>query len=312
MGMYVSSSNRSDDDEMDLRSIFVTLWSARKWILASVAFFSVVSVAVAFLMTPIYRAKSVLMPAAADDASLKGTLGSALGSLGGLASLAGVNVNAKGAEVEEALAVLQSRHFIETFIRDRRLAPVMFPDKWDAKAKAWKKDEEPTPARAYKMFVKDILSVVQDNRSSLVTIQIDWRERQLAADWANELVARLNAEMRARALRKTEASLGFLGKEMTRTSILGTQDAISRLMEAQINQRMLANVTEEYAFRVVDPATAPDQKDRLRPNRPIIVAIGVIAGALLGVLGILLATLFAPRPQEVHSRAPDRVAGAST
>jgi uncharacterized protein involved in exopolysaccharide biosynthesis len=309
--MHVSSEIRGDDEEMDLRSIFATLWSARNWILASIAFFSIVSVAVAFMITPIYRASTVLMPAATDDAGLKGSLGSALGSLGGLASLAGVNVNAKGAEVEEALAVLQSRQFIERFIRDRQLMPLLFPDKWNAEAKAWEDNEEPTPASAHKLFIKEILSVDQDDRSSLVKIQVDWRERQSAADWANELVRRLNAEMRDRALRKTEASLGFLEKELTRTSILGTQDAINRLIEVQINQRMLANVTEEYAFRVVDRATASDEKDRLRPNRPMIVAIGVIAGAVLGMLGVLLATVFAPRPVDSASSAGAQPGGAS-
>lgn len=309
--MYVASENRGDDEEMDLRSIFVTLWSARWWILASVAIFSIVSVAVAFMMTPIYRATTVLMPSATDDTGIKGSLGSALGSLGGLASLAGVNVGAKGAEVEEALAVLRSRQFIEAFIRDRQLMPLLFPEKWDARAKAWKGDEEPTSASAYKVFVKEVLSIVQDNRSSLVTIQVDWRERQPAADWANELVQRLNAEMRTRALRKSEASLGFLEKELTRTSMLGTQDAIGRLMEAQINQRMLANVTEEYAFRVVDRATASDERDRLRPNRPVIVAIGVIAGALTGMLGVLLASVLTHRAPESPARAGNRASGAS-
>jgi uncharacterized protein involved in exopolysaccharide biosynthesis len=291
------------DDELGLQRLLLTLWSRRWWIIAPMVGLTIIAAAIAVTMTPVYRASTILVPASADNGGLGNSVGSALNSLGGLASLAGVNLKSGGGEVEEAIAVLKSRQFIEAFIRDKRLLPLLYQDKWDPQAQAWRDGEEPTFAKAHDYFVKKVLSVVQDNRSALVVIQVDWPDRELAAEWANVLVQRLNGEMRTRALQKAAASVQYLEQELARTSMLGAQEAISRLIEAQINQRMLANVIEEYAFRIVDRAMPPDVDNPLRPNRPVIVAAGAILGVVVGVLAVLLSTLFWPRAVHGGGRA---------
>ncbi len=100
-------------------------------------------------------------------------------------------------------------------------------------------------------------SVSKDKQTGLITLAIEWRDPVQAASWANELVARLNAEMRARAIARTSASIDYLQKELANTSEVETKRAMDRVMEAQINKRMLATVTEEYALRVVDRALPP-------------------------------------------------------
>jgi uncharacterized protein involved in exopolysaccharide biosynthesis len=296
--MTEAQEMRFSDNELGLRDLFQTIWQARAWIAASVVVLGGIAAAVAFLMTPVYRAEVVVVPATADKSTLGNSLGSALGSIGGLASLAGVNLSSTGADVEEALAVLQSRPFLDAFIRDNALLPILFADDWDEQSRRWRRNREPTAAKAHRFFVREVLSVEQDSRSALVAVQVTWSDRELAAQWANDMVARLNAEMRRRALHKAEAAVGYLEKELAGTSILGTQDAISRLIETQINQRMLANVVEEFSFRVVEPAFPPDADDPLRPNKPLVVAAGLTFGAVFGVVGVLLSTLFRPRRRE--------------
>ena len=43
---------------------------------------------------------------------------------------------------------------------------------------------------------------------------------------------------------------------------------------------MLANVRQEYAFRVIDPATAPEK--RSWPNRTLLALLGAFAGFVVG------------------------------
>src|SRR5688572_7968341 len=255
-------------DDIDLREIVLTLWRRRWWLIASVALFTSLFAAVAFLMTPIYRASTVAIPAMNDRSGL-GALGPALGQLGGLASLAGINIGNPGSQTEEALAVLRSREFTEDFIRDRDLMPLFFADRWDAEARTWKGDAEdaPTLAQAFKYFDGSVRRILQDKKTSLVTLSIEWRDPVVAAAWANDLIARLNAEMRVRAIASTNASMGYLEKELGSTTTIETREAINRLIEAQINQRMLANVTEQYALRVVDRALPPDARDVARPKK---------------------------------------------
>jgi uncharacterized protein involved in exopolysaccharide biosynthesis len=256
---------------------------------AIVAVFVALATTAAFLVTPVYRSSALLVPADVEGSGMGSLLGG-LGELGGLAALAGVDLGGGRSATEESLAVLRSREFTEAFIRDRDLLPVLFHTAWDEDAKQWRDPEDPpTMAEGYKYFHQTVRGVSQDTRTGLVTLRIDWRDPQVSADWANELVGRLNAEMRRRAIERTNASVEYLEKELENTVLVDTRTAISRLMETQINQRMLANVTAEYAFRVVDRALPPDEDDPVRPRKLLMVVAAAAAGLLLGIV-IVLAT----------------------
>jgi uncharacterized protein involved in exopolysaccharide biosynthesis len=185
--------------------------------------------------------------------------------------------------------VLQSQQFTERFIRDLNVMARLFPDLWDSKAGKWRVPpaEQPTLGKAFKYFDNRIRTVILDKKTGLVTMQVDWRDPNEAALWANTLVSRVNAEMRERAIKKSEASLAFLESELERTTQVETRQAINRLVEAQIKQRMLANVSHEYAFRVVDPAISPDRDDPIKPKKLLVLAAGPLAGLLLAIMTVL-------------------------
>jgi uncharacterized protein involved in exopolysaccharide biosynthesis len=278
--MAVTQTN-GGGDEIDLGELVGALAARKWWIIASVVLFTGLAVAYTLIATPIFRANTILAPASQDSGL---DIGSALGQLGGIAAMAGIG-GSRGAETEEALAVLRSREFTERFIREHQLLPRLYPHLWDAQGAKWTvpQNEQPTYSRAYRMFHNRIRAVDQDKKTGLITLSIDWRNRVEAADWANLLIAQLNAEMRKRAMAKAVTSLGFLERELKATVAVETREAISRLMESQIKQRMLANVTEEYAFRVVDRALPPDADDPVKPRKLAIIAGGLFAGFFFGV-----------------------------
>jgi uncharacterized protein involved in exopolysaccharide biosynthesis len=125
---------------------------------------------------------------------MAGALNSALGQLGGLAALAGFSPGSSDAATEEALAVLKSRQFTDRFIADLNLMPALFESRWDAQARAWKpnKNGPPTQAQAFRAFSR-LRSIVEDKKTGLITINVDWRDRKEAALWANELATRLRS-----------------------------------------------------------------------------------------------------------------------
>lgn len=268
----------NSSEELDLGELVLRLWARRWLLLVFVVVFAAGSIAVAFLLTPMYRSTVVMVPAGAGKEGMSG-LGSALGQLGGLASLAGVRVGANDTQTQEAIAVLESREFTEAFINDRALLPELFYSDWDKANKRW--IHEHTLVQGFKRF-DAIRTVTKDKETGLVRLEILWRDPMRAAAWANALVERLNAEMRARAITRSRDSLGFFEAELARTATIETRQAISRLMESQINERMLANTTQEYAFRVVDRALPADRRDVARPNKPLLVILGSLAGLVLG------------------------------
>jgi uncharacterized protein involved in exopolysaccharide biosynthesis len=272
---------RADADAIDLRELLVALSSRRWWIVASVLLCLAIAVTYVLVATPVYRSSTIFAPAVADEGV---NLGSALGQLGGIAALAGIS-GGQGVQTEEALAVLRSRDFTERFLREEGVLPLLYPKQWDSAKGEWRTGvDQPTYGRAYRRFNNEIRTVNQDKKTGLIILSIDWHDRELAADWANKLVARANEEMRRRTVGKSATALGFLERELQATSAVETRAAISRLIESQVRQRMLANVTEEFAFRVVDRALPAEINDPVRPKKVALIAIGLVVGVLLGVV----------------------------
>jgi uncharacterized protein involved in exopolysaccharide biosynthesis len=281
------------ESDVDLQEIIARFWPRRWWIVGATLLSLLIVMTIAFVMPPVYRATTVMVPATHEGNGM-GALSSALGQLGGLASLAGLNVGSGSPQTEEALAVLRSRDFTQRFIHDNSLLPELFKSRWDARNQRWRVSGErvPTLADGARYFQKHVRSLNHDKKTGLVTLNVEWTDPDMAALWANDLVGRLNAEMRARAIASTTASLTYLNAELSATAAVDTRQAINRLIETQVNQRMFANVTKEYAFRVVDVALAPDRNDKVWPNKPLLAAIGLFVGFALGlVIAFTLNTL---------------------
>jgi uncharacterized protein involved in exopolysaccharide biosynthesis len=272
------------DGEMDLRVIIAKLL-ARKWfMIASVVVFTVGFYIAVKVLTPIYRASTILIAAKAEQG-----MDSSGGGIGGVASLVGIDIGGSDSDKQEAIAVLKSRQFTQKFIDDLNLMPVLFAKKWDVQAGKWKVDEkhQPTPSKAYHYFDNDIRAVVQDKKTGLITLNVDWTDRIAAAAWANELVQRLNLEMRQREMARTDAAVGYLEKEFETTTAVATREAIGHLIESQVKQRMRAAVTPEFSFRVIDHAVPSDKDDPHFPNKFLMLIAGPVVGFFFGAMWIL-------------------------
>jgi len=77
-----------NSDEIDLKDLIIPLWKARKQILTTAIIFAVLGGIIGFLTPATYTASSTFLPQTAQGG------GGLSGSLGGLASLAGINLNA--------------------------------------------------------------------------------------------------------------------------------------------------------------------------------------------------------------------------
>lgn len=268
------------NDEIDLIELWNALWEGRWLIAAITGVIAVAALAYAFFATEWYRADVLLAPA--EDRTSQGLMS----RFGGLASLAGLSVG-NGSTVE-AVAVLKSGDFARQFIEERNLITVLLADEWDTNAQQWKAEDPadwPDWRDAVKFFDEDVRSVSEDPKTGLVTLSIEWTDPELAAEWANAIVKRLNDRMRERALLEAKANVAYLQSEMAATSIVTLQQSISGLLETELQKLMLARGNEEFSFRVVDRAETP--KLRSKPKRKLTVALGILAGGFVSVFVVL-------------------------
>lgn len=80
-------SPSNSEDEIDLRDLILPLWKARKQILTIATICGILGAIIGFLTPPTFTAGSTFLP------QMNQEIGGLSGSLGGLASLAGINLN---------------------------------------------------------------------------------------------------------------------------------------------------------------------------------------------------------------------------
>ena len=270
------------DEALNLFEICALLWANKRVVIATTAITVGLALIYALVIPNWYRAEVLLK--LADQKQNQGLLGGLSGGgLGGLASLAGIEIGGENKSAE-SIAVLKSREFAEAFIKDLDLLPLFFYRQWDASAKRWKSsdiDKQPDIRDGIRYFEKTILTIKEDKKTGLITLSVDWTDPATAAAWADLLVERANDRMRQRAIADADGSVKYLKQELAGATVLALQQSIARVLEIDLQKLALANADKEYAFRVIDHAQVPKRKWVDHPHRVLIV----LGAFLLGVMG---------------------------
>lgn len=297
-----------DTQEISFYDIAVLIKQRKKVVAIAMAITTLLALAVALFSTPVYRASTVLAPVSTDSDATG--LSSLAGGFGGLANLAGL-MGGEGGSIEQNMAVLRSRVLADLFIGENNMRMMLFADSWDVKQKKWKRgimksftaflgvadkksnqqnvgDEPgeggPTPEEVYRKF-DGIRSVKIDKETGLVTLSIEWKDPEMAASWANKYSRLANEYIRTQEVSEAKKRIEFLTDHFRSTTLTEVQNAISKLMEAELKRSMLASVREEFAFKTIDPAVVPEL--RAWPKRGLIVFVGLVGGFILGITIVL-------------------------
>jgi uncharacterized protein involved in exopolysaccharide biosynthesis len=271
----VISRERSSTDrrnEIDLAAMWRVALSHKYIVMATCALCVAVAVVLALKATPIYRAEVIMTEVRESEVGGAGSLAT---QLGGLASIAGVNLGDTGQD-HERQAVLQSRHLIEEFVKRNGLLPLLFRGS----------KQPPSLWFAVERFRKRVVLITQEKLKGITTVSIDWTDPATAASWANGFVALANELIRTRAIDTATRNVDYLSRQIAQTNVLGVQQAMYNLIESETKTLMLANARREYAFSVVDPAVPPEV--RISPRRTLMVLTGGLIGLILGAIMALV------------------------
>jgi uncharacterized protein involved in exopolysaccharide biosynthesis len=288
-GSDAGSSPVQVDDEIDLRELFGLLWR-RKLLITCVALaFAAAGLGIATVLPKKYESSVVFSPVSDDPAASRMSGLAGIGSqLGGLASLAGVSLSGSERKAE-LLAILQSQSLSANFISSNQLLPVLFADDWNSEKGQWKASygkKSPTLWKGIQYFKSRVRKVTTDNKSGISILTIRWSDPAIAASWANSLMAMANDYSRSRAIRQAERNVDYLNDQLLKTNVVAVQSSISALLESEIKQIMLARGNDEYAFRIIDPAIAPEKA--AFPDRALWTGLGLLLGCALSMAYVLL------------------------
>ena len=301
--MEENNSNTPDvtDKNGSENTIFLLIAAIKQYrgiFFASIIITSLTGLVYALVATSLFRADVTMISNQAE--------GEALGNLarqyGAIASLAGINVGGSGATVvsdtDRSLAILTSRSFIEEFAVRRNIKPILFKELWDGDKKEWEDGSEPTAAQTYEVMSNNVIEIDIDKRTNLISFSIIWSDPKTAADWANQMIEDLNEKIRSEEVAEYRQSISFVEEQIneyqqdfvlsdlvSQSSKLTLQRVMLSLVEELTKKVMVANVRDEYAFKIIDPAVVPEKK--YKPSKRNIVITSFLVGVFLGLFLIL-------------------------
>ena len=263
---------------LNVMELIQIIWRGRRVLVISVAVCLAIGIGLALFLPEKFESSATVVLA-----NSKGPGG--LGQFADLASVAGIDIGGGGPS-SQPLAVLKSDSLLKELIDTRNLLPILFASKWDDKAQQWSVAGDKIPDdRNGVEYLRKIRTVTEEKKSGTITISVKWTNRDQAALWCNDLVRLANARMRREAIQQAADMTNYLESELGTNSNVAVQQAIARVIEAQLGKVAFAKANEQFALKFVDEAV-PARK-RSSPSYIALIIGFAFFGGLFGIMSII-------------------------
>jgi uncharacterized protein involved in exopolysaccharide biosynthesis len=296
-----------EEEEISLLDIWRVIWKRRKMIAWIVAIITFGTLFASLFMTNIYQAKAMITPVAQKDSGggggLTAILAQQIGGLPGI-SLPG------SSSASEIVNLLKSNVLREKIITKYNLLPALFIDQWDSDRKTWRVkswylnplrwvsdiSELVIPAPTTFNQKKDpnipavwdglrkldkIVSIQFNLKENSITIMANTRDPEFSAKLVDYYLVTLTDYMSAEARRVALTNRKYLEGQLGDASDPLIKQKIYNMIAQQIETSMMAEVKENFAFKVLDPPKVPDKK--ISPKRAVMVILAFIVSIMLAV-----------------------------
>ena len=299
--MQVSAAN---DDEIDLRELFIALWQGK--FLITVCVVAAIASAALYLRSAErkYTVSYVFAPVNSE-----GTAPS-LGGLGGLASLAGVSLpSASSSDFLTFEFLLKSEEVASQLMRDQSLVKGIFDTEWDGSTNTFRKpvDGEYTPyirslkqlltgdgerdyvapnaARLSEWLKKDGFDTSEDRDTGFLTLSAETAKPELLIEVMNRATQETDRLLKERYIASAEQTMGFYQQQLAKARAREHREALAKLIAQEDQKLMLA---AKGTYFVAEPLTEPSVSfDPTSPKASLVLALSVVLGGFIGAALVL-------------------------
>ncbi|WP_163328989.1 GumC family protein [Desulfurobacterium thermolithotrophum] len=222
-----------EEDEIDLYELWLTLKRRKKIVFGITGLFTVVALILCFILPPVYKTETSLMPLGGKEG---GGLSSLLSSLPISVPIPG---GQSGITVE---AVLKSRTLKERIIKDLNLLPELFPDKWDKENKRWilegEDDKPPTILDGVKKL-DNLISVSTDKKTGVITLSVEFKKNpELAYKIAETALKEANNILNEKAFTLAKKYRIYVGEQLAiaREKLLEIENIYEEFIKGKIKK----------------------------------------------------------------------------
>lgn len=296
----------NDSDEIDLKRLFEILWEGKNIIIGFILIFSIAAVLYSLSLPNIYQSSALLSPVSKNNSN------QSLQGVGGLASLAGIDINqSAGGKEAEAIKKLNTLSFFTDSIYPFIYLPdLMAIESWDPssntisyknnlynhKTKEWvrsfqyPKSQVPSPQESFKIFKQKHYNVSADASTGFVVISVKHQSPFVAKEWTKLIVNQVNDFFRAKDKKEAQAAMNFLNSQIAQTTHTEIKQVIAALLQQKMQQMTLIEANEFYVFSYLDPPKIMEEK--IAPVRSSISILGSVIGLFLGAIFVIVRQYF--------------------
>ena len=255
------------NDEINFSGYINTIIKHKKLIIIIVIISIATTGIVSFLSPKIYRSQAIIMHV---------SNGQEQSSMASIASQFGIT-SPQTANVAEIIALLNSNILMEKVIKKYNLVPVLLGK--DIKAK---KENEKIWATIN--YMRNNIFKARDNkREGVIELSAEYNDPEMSAKILTYILTELTDYMSSEAKRVADTNKKYLESQVNMNADPLIQQKIYYLIARQIETSMLAEVKENFAFKVIDPPKVPLSKIRptIRKNITSAFFISLFAGVFL-------------------------------
>ena len=283
-----------EEDEIDLRELFATIWKHKIFILFFV--FIVTSLAIIFTLSKPNEYKvSITLAPQEQSKSLN------LGGLGALASMAGVNVGGSSGITPDIAfqKVLENYKFMTNFIKKHNIDKILLNNELEKdyifamnndsvykyfhhSAKKDDNEKQPTLFDIYTDLSKQF-SISTDKKTGLINIDFISPSREFAYKTLNQFLEDSTNYLVERNLKDLNSQINKYQKELKKTDNLELKAELAKLISGLIKQKVYINSSKYYKVKVITDPYIPDVKDKVKPKRALIVIVAFITSFILAI-----------------------------
>jgi len=258
-----------NDDEINLLDYINVIKKHKRLILSIVAVSVVITTIIYSLLaikaTKVYEARAVIMPA---------TQSREQGGMSAIAMQLGISTPSTP-NVSEIMSLLNSNILMEKVNKRYNLIPLFFE-------KGLKGNPHADKTWDGIRYLKNIFKVKHKQMEGIIELSTEYKDPKIAADIINYILIELTEHMTGEAKRVAETNKRYLESLIDKNSDPLIRQKIYSLIAQQIEISMMAEVKENFAFKIIDPPKVPDRKIN-KPKIRMNIMLSFVIALFLGI-----------------------------
>ncbi len=297
-----------EEDEIDLRELFATIWKGRKFIALFVAGVTFLTLIYVLGKPNIYASSTILVSQSQSGLSSK------LGGLGALAGLAGVDIGG-GSELSPAAfmqIILADYNFharvIEEFGLAERLAAQEQNLSFALGISLFYDLMHSTPSEE-ELVKSDIFGVVkayqgmisfsEDKKSGSITMEVKSPNRYFAKEVLELYLTQMTAYYRTLDMAEVDKQLEYYQTELLKTEDVQLKTNLSELISSLVQKKVLGQASRYYMFKQVTQPRVASLQEKVSPKRGLILVVAFVTAGIMAIFLIFLREFLAKNRQEL-------------